>query len=51
MLIAGLDLAAEPKGTAVAVIEWDSNKARLVSLDLGVDDDLALRTALYVEKI
>ena len=51
MLIAGLDLAAEPKGTAIAVIEWDSKKARLVSLNLGVDDDLALRTALDVEKI
>jgi predicted nuclease with RNAse H fold len=51
MLIGGLDLAAEPKGTAIAVIDWDSKKARLVSLDLGADDDLALRIALDVEKI
>lgn len=51
MLIAGLDLAAEPKGTAIAVIEWGSKTARLVSLDLGVDDESALRIALSVEKI
>ena len=51
MLIAGLDLAAEPKGTAIAVIDWGSKKARLVSLDLGVDDESALRIALSVEKI
>jgi hypothetical protein len=50
MLIAGLDLAAEPKGTALAVIDWGSKSARLVSLELGVDDDLAVRTALEVEK-
>jgi len=50
VLIAGLDLAAEPKGTALAVIDWASKSARLVSLELGVDDDLAVRTALEVEK-
>jgi hypothetical protein len=50
MLIAGLDLAAEPKGSALAVIDWGSKKARLVSLELGVDDALAVRTALQVEK-
>jgi predicted nuclease with RNAse H fold len=50
MLIAGLDLAAEPKGSALAVIDWGSKKARLVSLELGIVDDLAVRTALEAEK-
>jgi len=50
MLIAGLDLAAEPKGSALAVIDWSAEKANLVSLELGVDDDQAVRTALQVEK-
>jgi predicted nuclease with RNAse H fold len=39
MLIAGLDLAAEPKGTALAVIDWSPGRAELVSLILGIDDD------------
>lgn len=38
MLISGVDLAAEPKGTAVATIAWGSDRAELVSLKLGVDD-------------
>ena len=38
MLISGVDLAAEPKGTAVATIDWSSDRAELVSLQLGVDD-------------
>lgn len=50
MLIAGLDLAAEPKGSALAVIDWGAKEARLVSLVLGVDDDLAVSTALESEK-
>lgn len=38
MLISGVDLAAEPKGTAVATIDWQSDHAELVDLELGVDD-------------
>ena len=38
MLISGVDLAAEPKGTAVATIDWRSDRAELVGLQLGVDD-------------
>lgn len=38
MLISGVDLAAEPKGTAVATIDWQSAHAELVDLQLGVDD-------------
>jgi hypothetical protein len=38
VLISGVDLAAEPKGTAVATIDWQSDHADLVDLQLGVDD-------------
>jgi predicted nuclease with RNAse H fold len=38
VLISGVDLAAEPKGTAVATIDWQSAHAELVDLQLGVDD-------------
>lgn len=38
MLTAGVDLAAEPRGTAVAVIDWSGPSARVIELELGVDD-------------
>lgn len=38
MLISGVDLAAEPKGTAVAVINWLPDEAELITLRLGVND-------------
>jgi predicted nuclease with RNAse H fold len=38
MLIAGLDLAAEPKATALSLIDWSGKSARLVQLDLNIDD-------------
>jgi hypothetical protein len=38
VLTAGIDLAAESAGTALAVIEWADGGARLVDLRLGVDD-------------
>lgn len=34
----GVDLAASPKKTAVAVLEWDAGSAKLVHLALGVED-------------
>lgn len=39
MLIAGLDLAAEPKGTALALIDWSGQSAKLLQLDVGVTDE------------
>lgn len=35
----GVDLAADPKRTAAAVIDWRDGRARLVHLSLGVGDD------------
>jgi predicted nuclease with RNAse H fold len=40
MLIAGLDLAAEPKATALSLIDWSGKTARLVQLELNLDDKL-----------
>jgi hypothetical protein len=33
MISAGIDLAAEPKGTALALIEFSQNKAKLSYLE------------------
>ncbi|RFA10934.1 branched-chain amino acid aminotransferase [Subtercola boreus] len=61
MITAGVDLAAEPKGTALAVIEWGEAprgggggglaRATLTSLTLGVADELIADTAERVDKL
>ncbi|CAN5885531.1 DUF429 domain-containing protein [soil metagenome] len=51
MITAGVDLATEPVATALAVIEWSTHGATLVSLDLGVDDAWILHTAASVDKL
>ena len=51
MRTAGVDLAAEPQGTALAVIEWSEREARLVQLELGVSDVPIVEAALSVDKI
>lgn len=38
MITVGVDLAAEPKGTAVAGIEWTTGRATVLSLTLGATD-------------
>jgi hypothetical protein len=38
VLTAGVDLAAEPRGTALAVIDWSGTTARVVELEAGVSD-------------
>jgi predicted nuclease with RNAse H fold len=50
MLIAGLDLAAEPKGTALALIDWADSKAELVSLTLGIADEAIIDAVADCEK-
>jgi len=53
MLTAGIDLAAEPKGTALAVIEWPDGadpgitgaRATVVDLRVGVTDDAIVAVA------
>ena len=51
MLIAGLDLAAEPKGSALAIIDFGATSARLEELQLGVDDDAVIDAAAVVDKL
>ena len=51
MLTAGVDLAAEPKGTALAVIEWKETRATLVELQFGVNDEKIVEAARVVDKL
>jgi predicted nuclease with RNAse H fold len=51
LLTAGVDLAAEPKGTALAIIEWKETAATLVDLQLGVTDETIVEAAAVVDKL
>ena len=51
VLIAGLDLAAEPKATALSLIDWSGNNARLVQLDLNVNDQFIVESTRDAEKL
>jgi predicted nuclease with RNAse H fold len=51
MITAGIDLAAEPTGTALALIEWNGNKAKLQGLFLGVDDSQIVEATIGANKI
>jgi len=51
MLIAGLDLAAEPKGTALAIVDWSGKSAKLLQLNVGVDDDFIVANVREAEKL
>ncbi|MCS5734617.1 DUF429 domain-containing protein [Herbiconiux daphne] len=46
MLTAGVDLAAEAKGTALALIDWSNQGATLVGLTAGADDATIVDAAL-----
>lgn len=47
----GVDLAAEPRATAVSTIEWSAGGARLSSLVLGADDDAIVRLTNGADKV
>jgi predicted nuclease with RNAse H fold len=51
VLTAGVDLAAELKGTALAIIEWKKTQATLVDLQLGVTDETIVEAAGVVDKL
>lgn len=51
MLTAGVDLAAESKGTALAVVSWNATGAVLEELHLGVADAQIVETARGVDKL
>lgn len=45
MLIAGIDLAAEPKGTALTLIEWTPGKAQVLDVQVNLDDEALIELA------
>ena len=51
MLTAGVDLAAEPQGTALAVVDWGPSQAVVVDLQLGVTDEPIVNVASHVDKL
>ncbi len=51
MLTAGVDLAAEPRGTALAIVDWTSSSATLVDLQLGITDKPIVEAASQVDKL
>ncbi|MGJ9426144.1 DUF429 domain-containing protein [Nesterenkonia halotolerans] len=51
MRTGGVDLAAENKGTALAVIEWTPDRARLEQLSLDVDDAEITEVAAGVARL
>lgn len=51
MISAGIDLAAEPKGTALAILEFENNKAQLVFLEQGLDDKALIDNTINADKI
>lgn len=50
MITVGVDLAAEPKRTAVAMLEWDHEGVRLVELLTTADDEQILELAVQADK-
>lgn len=51
MLIAGLDLSAEPKGTALSVLEVSSTRVKLQSLEIGLRDAQIVAASTGLEKL
>ena len=51
MISAGIDLAAEPKGTALALIEFNSGKANLLYLEQGLDDQALIDKTIDADKV
>ncbi|HEV2778259.1 MAG TPA: DUF429 domain-containing protein [Actinophytocola sp.] len=51
MRTVGVDLAAEPINTAIAVIEWGSSVARVVAADLPGTDEVVLSHAQEADKV
>lgn len=51
MRTVGIDLAAEPGNTGIAVIEWQAQSARVVTADVPGSDDAVLRHAQDADKV
>jgi hypothetical protein len=44
-------LSAEPKGTALAIVDWSEKSAKLLQLNVGVDDDFIVANVREAEKL
>ncbi len=51
MITAGIDLAAEPKGTALALIDWSDRSGKLIDLQVGVADSVIVEDVSNAGKI
>lgn len=51
MVTVGVDLAAEPKRTALAVIEWAATSARVTAVELGVTDETIIGYSSRADKV
>lgn len=51
MISAGIDLAAEPKGTALALIEFSNEKAKLILLEQGLEDQALIAVTSNANKV
>jgi hypothetical protein len=47
----GVDLAAQARHTAVAVVDWGAGAARLVDVEIPADDDAVLRRSADADKV
>ena len=47
----GIDLAAEPKGTAISIIDWTPERAKLSTVRVGVTDDEIVPLAIGANKV
>lgn len=50
MITVGVDLAAEPKTTAIALIDWASKSAVVRELTVGADDRQVVQAVTAAEK-
>jgi hypothetical protein len=51
MISAGIDLAAEPKGTALALIEFTKDRAKLTYLEQGLEDQALITNTINADKV
>jgi predicted nuclease with RNAse H fold len=47
----GVDLAAQARHTAVAVVEWEFGRARVIDVEIPADDDAVLRQSARADKV
>lgn len=47
----GVDLASQPKGTALCTLEWKDGACRVLELRLGADNETILRAARGVDRV